>query len=109
ALDFLLTYPFPPNAGKAVSGNFVNLHATVDLNGATILSNLLVAPATPAAPARPAAPAAPARPARPALPAGPSVPGLPPPSPSVSGVPPLGGGTSVVCTLLQILTGKCPL
>ena len=40
-LDFLLTYPFPPNVVEAISGNSVRLHATLDLNGAAILANLL--------------------------------------------------------------------
>jgi phospholipid/cholesterol/gamma-HCH transport system substrate-binding protein len=41
ALDFGLTYPFPPNVQKAISGDFVRLHITVDLDATTILSNLL--------------------------------------------------------------------
>ena len=41
ALDFMLTYPFPPNVTGAISGNSVRLHATLDLDGAEILANLL--------------------------------------------------------------------
>jgi len=49
ALDFLLTYPFPPNVTGAISGNFVRLHATLDLNGADILANLLTQQSPPGA------------------------------------------------------------
>jgi phospholipid/cholesterol/gamma-HCH transport system substrate-binding protein len=49
ALDFLLTYPFPPNVTGAISGNSVRLHATLDLNGAEILANLLTQPNPPGA------------------------------------------------------------
>jgi phospholipid/cholesterol/gamma-HCH transport system substrate-binding protein len=105
ALDFLLTYPFPPNVTGAINGNFVNLHLTVDLDGAAILSNLLVTPA--GSPAKPARPATPARPGLPALPALPGLPGLLPgasPSPSAS---PSGGSSGGGCSLIDILTGKC--
>ncbi len=37
ALNFLLTYPFPPNVTGAISNGFVNMHLTVDLDGAEIL------------------------------------------------------------------------
>ena len=40
-MDFGLTYPFPPNVQKAISGDFVRLHLTLDLDAPTILSNLL--------------------------------------------------------------------
>ncbi|HCU49658.1 MAG TPA: mammalian cell entry protein [Micromonosporaceae bacterium] len=40
-IDFALSYPFPPNVQKAISGDFVRLHATLDLDATTILSNLL--------------------------------------------------------------------
>jgi phospholipid/cholesterol/gamma-HCH transport system substrate-binding protein len=40
-IDFALSYPFPPNARNAISGDFVRLHATADLDATTILSNLL--------------------------------------------------------------------
>jgi phospholipid/cholesterol/gamma-HCH transport system substrate-binding protein len=43
ALDFMLTFPFPPNVSNAIVGDFVNLGATADLDATTILSNLLVA------------------------------------------------------------------
>ena len=48
ALDFLLTFPFPPNVGNAIVGDRVNLHITIDANAADILANLLAA-APPAA------------------------------------------------------------
>jgi phospholipid/cholesterol/gamma-HCH transport system substrate-binding protein len=56
ALDFMLTYPFPPNVSNAIVGDFVNLGATADLDATTILSNLLVtsAPPPPASAADPA-------------------------------------------------------
>jgi phospholipid/cholesterol/gamma-HCH transport system substrate-binding protein len=41
SVDQLLTYPFPPNVGGAIVGDYVNLHLTVDLNVTDILSNLL--------------------------------------------------------------------
>jgi len=43
SLDFMLSYPFPPNVTGAIVGDFVNLSITADLNAATILSNLVVA------------------------------------------------------------------
>jgi phospholipid/cholesterol/gamma-HCH transport system substrate-binding protein len=51
ALDFMLTFPFPPNVSNAIVGDFVNLGATADLDATTILSNLLVASAPPPVPA----------------------------------------------------------
>ncbi|MFB9237560.1 MCE family protein [Plantactinospora siamensis] len=45
SLEFMLTYPFPPNVNGAVVGDFVNLSATVDLDAASILANLVAAPA----------------------------------------------------------------
>ncbi|MFC0509087.1 MCE family protein [Micromonospora costi] len=55
SLDFMLSYPFPPNVDGAIVGDFVNLAITADLDAATILSNLVVAAPPPAAPAAPAA------------------------------------------------------
>jgi phospholipid/cholesterol/gamma-HCH transport system substrate-binding protein len=104
ALNFMLTYPFPPNITGAVSGDFVRLHVTLDLNGAAILANLLTAPAPGSTPP-PAAKAG--QPAAPGLPAVPGVttplPG-PSPSPSPSGGG-SGGGGGIGCGLLGILTG----
>ncbi|GAA0725442.1 MCE family protein [Dactylosporangium roseum] len=54
SLDFMLTFPFPPNVTGAIVGDYVNLGATADLDATSILSNLLVATAPP-----PAAAAAP--------------------------------------------------
>jgi phospholipid/cholesterol/gamma-HCH transport system substrate-binding protein len=50
SVNFLLSFPFPPNVTGAIVGDYVNLGATADLDATTILSNLLVAPtiATPA-------------------------------------------------------------
>jgi phospholipid/cholesterol/gamma-HCH transport system substrate-binding protein len=43
SLDFLLTYPFPPNVTGAIVGDFVNLAITADLDAASILANLVAA------------------------------------------------------------------
>jgi len=103
ALNFMLTYPFPPNVTGAISGDYVRLHVTLDLNGATILANLLTAPAPSAPPAGSAPPAA-----KPVLPA---VPGVTAPLPGASPSPGPGGGGGggglPGCGLLGILTG-CP-
>ncbi len=88
SLNFLLSFPFPPNVTGAIVGDYVNLGATADLDATTILSNLLVAPAT-ATPAdaepyrngppagtgsQPSAGSKPTKPTKPGLP----VPPLPP-------------------------------
>lgn len=57
SLDFMLSYPFPPNVTGAIVGDFVNLSITADLDAATILANLVVAgPPPERATARPSAP-----------------------------------------------------
>ncbi|GAA4470547.1 MCE family protein [Phytohabitans houttuyneae] len=56
SLDFMLSYPFPPNVTGAIVGDFVNLSITADLDAATILSNLVAAAPRPVAPRGPAAP-----------------------------------------------------
>ncbi|MBV1850083.1 MCE family protein [Catellatospora sp. NEAU-YM18] len=58
-LDFALSYPFPPNARKAISGDFVRLHATLDLDASSILANLLAAGGAPATPGTPTTPGLP--------------------------------------------------
>ncbi|RZU75632.1 phospholipid/cholesterol/gamma-HCH transport system substrate-binding protein [Micromonospora kangleipakensis] len=64
SLDFMLSYPFPPNVTGAIVGDFVNLSVTADLDAASILANLVAAAPAPARPAtRPNAPAAPRPPA----------------------------------------------
>ncbi|OLB77064.1 MAG: mammalian cell entry protein [Actinobacteria bacterium 13_2_20CM_2_71_6] len=98
ALDFMLTYPFPPNVTGAISGNVVRLHLTLDLDGATILANLLTAPAPPAG----------TQAAQPLLPGLPALPGVtaPLPGPTPSGSPSSGGGSGGGgggCGLLVIL------
>src|SRR5205814_6849214 len=98
ALDFMLTYPFPPNVTGAISGDYVRLHVTMNLNGATILANLLTQPA----PGSTAAAGAASAPGKPALPAVPGVttpqPGAnPSPGPSNGGP---GGGPGPGCGLL---------
>jgi phospholipid/cholesterol/gamma-HCH transport system substrate-binding protein len=68
SLDFMLSYPFPPNADGAIVGDFMNLHATLDLNASNVLSNLLVAPAPYPTTVPPAAkPAPPAKPVPPSI------------------------------------------
>ncbi len=115
ALSFLLTYPFPPNAAGAISGDFVNLHATLDLDGAAILANLLVAgPGTAPTPGLPGATGGGSGSLLPGLP---QVPGLPVPTPplptpSLPGLPlPLPTPTaspSPTCGLVGILLGCHP-
>jgi phospholipid/cholesterol/gamma-HCH transport system substrate-binding protein len=109
ALNFLLTYPFPPNVTGAISGDFVNLHATVDLDGATILSNLLTVGPSETGGSGASSQAGTKNPASHSL--LPNLPGLtgpagssPTPAPSPSGSPgaPSGGGK---CGLLGILLG----
>jgi phospholipid/cholesterol/gamma-HCH transport system substrate-binding protein len=108
ALGFLLTYPFPPNVTGAISGDFVNLHATIDLDGASILSNLLTtgppSTSTPGGSTSPGAANPPATSLLPGLPGLLGSPGQSTPTPSPSGSPgtPSGGGK---CGLLGILLG----
>ncbi|GLY97863.1 MCE family protein [Actinoplanes sp. NBRC 103695] len=98
ALNFLLTYPFPANVQGPITANFVNLHATLELDAAVVLANLLVNPDVgamePSEPADPAPdnrtkPSTPATTTPPVVPGGPqlpNVPGVPLPSISV-GIP----------------------
>jgi phospholipid/cholesterol/gamma-HCH transport system substrate-binding protein len=73
SLDFMLSYPFPPNITGALVGDFVNLSARADLDAATILANLVAAgPA--AAPAQPRTPGGAATGGGPTLPSPPSAP-----------------------------------
>jgi phospholipid/cholesterol/gamma-HCH transport system substrate-binding protein len=44
AMDFLLTFPFPPAISGAIAGNQVNLSVTADLDASQILANLLARP-----------------------------------------------------------------
>jgi phospholipid/cholesterol/gamma-HCH transport system substrate-binding protein len=84
SLDFMLSYPFPPNVTGAIVGDFVNLSVTADLDAATILSNLLSAAPAQARQATPAASdtrpgtAAPVKPTAPSPGVGvPALPGVP--------------------------------
>jgi phospholipid/cholesterol/gamma-HCH transport system substrate-binding protein len=118
ALSFLLTYPFPPNVDGAISGDFVNLHATLDLDGAAILANLLAA--APSAPGTPGSSGGsssllPGLPGVPALPGLPALPKVPLPTPSLPGLPglPLPNPTPTptptpTCGLLGVLLGCGP-
>ncbi|TDB76762.1 MCE family protein [Micromonospora sp. KC723] len=53
SLDFMLSFPFPPNVTGAIVGDFVNLSVTADLDAAGILANLVAAAPAPPATARP--------------------------------------------------------
>ncbi|MEU2613687.1 MCE family protein [Micromonospora sp. NPDC007271] len=76
SLDFMLSYPFPPNVTGAIVGDFVNLSVTADLDAASILANLLSAAPAPAGPrTRPNTPAAPRPPTAGGAPAPPGKPG----------------------------------
>jgi phospholipid/cholesterol/gamma-HCH transport system substrate-binding protein len=88
SLDFLLSFPFPPNVTGAIVGDYVNLGATADLDAAQILANLLVTPprvvpggqsngSTPEQPRQPTQPGQPTQPAQPTQPTVPGVPSLP--------------------------------
>ncbi len=110
SLDFMLTYPFPPNVQKAIRGNQVNLHATLDLDSVTFLTQSLIAPPASDTPVVPGLPQLPL-PKLPSLPL-PSLPlpSLPPLLPLPSGspllplpsLPILGGGRG---GLYDILSG----
>lgn len=54
-LELALSYPFPHNVSGAIKGDFVNLHLTLDLDFANVLSNLFGA--QPAPTPKPDAPA----------------------------------------------------
>ncbi|GIG87093.1 hypothetical protein Pen02_20290 [Plantactinospora endophytica] len=43
SLDFMLSYPFPPNVTGAIVGDYINLSLTADLDAAAILANLFSA------------------------------------------------------------------
>ncbi|SCL27639.1 phospholipid/cholesterol/gamma-HCH transport system substrate-binding protein [Micromonospora pallida] len=62
SLDFMLSFPFPPNVTGAVVGDFVNLSITADLDAASILANLLAAAPPPASTTRPPTGSTPNRP-----------------------------------------------
>jgi phospholipid/cholesterol/gamma-HCH transport system substrate-binding protein len=87
SLEFMLTYPFPPNVTKAITGDQVNLHATVDIDSVTFLAQTLIAPPDTAPPLVPGLPPLPSLPPLPTLPPlplpTPSLPGLPLPTPSL--------------------------
>jgi phospholipid/cholesterol/gamma-HCH transport system substrate-binding protein len=81
AVDFLLTFPFPPNATTDVHDGRMNLWATINADATQILANLLAS----APPARPGQPTVPTLPV-PTVPVPLPVPtvSLPVPVPSVS-------------------------
>lgn len=88
SLDFMLSYPFPPNVQKAIRGNQVNLQVTLDLDSVAFLAQSLIAPPGPDDPLLPGLPELPGLPSLPPLPL-PSLPGLPLPLPSGSPLLPL--------------------
>ncbi|MGC9667783.1 MCE family protein [Planosporangium sp. 12N6] len=103
SLDFMLSFPFPPNADGAIRGDAMNLHLTLDLNATDILSNLLTAAGPP--PTGPAA-AAPAPPAG----ASPAKPATPPATPAPGGVlPPVCFPVGAVLSGLDGLPAGCTL
>jgi phospholipid/cholesterol/gamma-HCH transport system substrate-binding protein len=53
SLDFMLSYPFPPNVTGAIVGDFVNMSLTADLDAASILANLFSAKPVAKPPTRP--------------------------------------------------------
>ncbi|MFI7606255.1 MCE family protein [Micromonospora sp. NPDC049366] len=55
SLDFMLSFPFPPNVTGAIVGDFVNLAITADLDAAGILANLVAAAPPPERPSTGAA------------------------------------------------------
>jgi phospholipid/cholesterol/gamma-HCH transport system substrate-binding protein len=83
SLEFMLSFPFPPNVTGAIVGDFVNLAVTVDLDSASILANLVAAAP---APVRSAAPTPPGSSST-----GGARPGGLPDVPPVSGIPPIAG------------------
>jgi len=87
ALDFMLTFPFPPNVTRAIAGNQVKLHVTVDMDAVTFLAQSLIAPPDTAPPRVPGLPL----PSLPPLPLPPlplpSLPPLPLPNPSLTPLP----------------------
>jgi phospholipid/cholesterol/gamma-HCH transport system substrate-binding protein len=108
ALDFMLTFPFPPNVTGAIVGNQVNLHVSLDANAADILANLLAAAPPAAEPDEPDEPTLPTLPTPPTLPGLPlpGLPSLPPlPLPSISGLPTLPGLPGVPGLPLPTLPG----
>jgi phospholipid/cholesterol/gamma-HCH transport system substrate-binding protein len=102
SLDFLLSFPFPPATTGAVVGNQVRLHATLDLDGAAILSNLLTAPTAPGTGVPPVTPPTLPLPKLPTLPTLPPLP-LPPlplplPTPTITPTP----LPTILCQLLPL-------
>lgn len=91
SLDFLLSFPFPPNATGAIVGNQVNLHLTVDLDATEILANLLASAPPAGQPSQPVIPVLPVPTAAPTLPKLPlpaiTLPPLPLPSLSLPPLP----------------------
>ncbi|HEX5596535.1 MAG TPA: MCE family protein [Micromonosporaceae bacterium] len=120
ALDFLMSYPFPPNITGAIVGDAINLEITLDLDAAAILANLLVAAPPPAEAPAPQTP-------QPELPLPqlplpelplptPALPGLPLPTPTLPpllpSLPPLLPGLpglTQMDTGLAIAPGAAPL
>lgn len=84
SLDFMVTYPFPPNVTGAIVGDFVNLSATADLDTASVLANLVAAaPAPTRSATRPTTPTPHAPPPTAGSPAVPGAGTLPIPVPTL--------------------------
>jgi phospholipid/cholesterol/gamma-HCH transport system substrate-binding protein len=92
AMDFLLTFPFPPAITGAIVGNQVNLSVTLDLDASEILTSLLARPPAEGDEQPPTDPGLPL-PSLPEVPPLPSLPNLPLPTitplPSLTPVPSL--------------------
>jgi phospholipid/cholesterol/gamma-HCH transport system substrate-binding protein len=109
AMDFLLSFPFPPAITGAIVDDRVNLKVTADLDATQILANLLAAaPGPPSGqpqiPVLPALPPVPSLPSLPPLPL-PSLPPLPLPTTTPTGLPlpPLPTMPPIGLSLQQIL------
>jgi phospholipid/cholesterol/gamma-HCH transport system substrate-binding protein len=97
AMDFLLTFPFPPNATGAIVGDQVNLRVTIDADASQILASLLAA----------APPAQPGQPTVPNLPV-PPLPVLPTPSLTLPSLCPLPTASLPVPVPSLPLPSQCP-
>jgi len=109
-LELLVSYPFPRNVTSAIfqlpdGRYYTNLHARLDLNLTTVLTNLFggtlpTLPPLPGGGTPPTVPGVPPLPDAPAVPTPPTVPGVPTPplpgiTPTAPGVGPTGSGNPV--------------
>ncbi|MEU6577286.1 MCE family protein [Streptomyces sp. NPDC046805] len=103
ALELLTTYPFPRNVTDTIHGDYVNLHATADLDLAGLYRNLgggqqsKPGGALPEPPGIPGVPGLPEVPKLPKLPKAPGMPGLDPPDDSGGSGSSKDGGGGLLC------------